>query len=103
MLPSFGMKSRGKGVRAVVSIGKHLDKSSQRSNIYMMICTAKDRTGSKYKVSELFLSQGTECSDCPLIPIAKTFQHFCTPRKIRENFKYSSVGIRLCLSQSGMK
>ncbi|XP_007561192.1 leucine-rich repeat protein 1 [Poecilia latipinna] len=50
MLPSFGMKSRGKGVRAVVSIGKHLDKSSQRSNIYMMICTAKDRTGSKYKL-----------------------------------------------------
>lgn len=53
MLPSFGMKSRGKGVRAVVSIGKHSDKSSHRSNIYMMICTAKDRSGSKYKVSEL--------------------------------------------------
>ena len=51
MLPTFGMKSRGKGARAVLSIGKHLDKTSQRSSVYMMICTAKDRAGSKYKVS----------------------------------------------------
>lgn len=50
MLPTFGMKSRGKGARAVLSIGKHLDKTSQRCNIYMMICTAKDRAGAKYKV-----------------------------------------------------
>lgn len=50
LLPTYGMKSRGKGSRAVVSIGKHPDKSSQRSMVYMMICTAKDRTGSKYKV-----------------------------------------------------
>ncbi|KAM4540854.1 leucine-rich repeat protein 1 [Fundulus diaphanus] len=52
MLPSFGMKSRGKGARAVVSIGKHSDKSGQRSGVYMMICTAKDRTGSKYKLRD---------------------------------------------------
>lgn len=50
MLPTFGMKSRGKGTRAVLSIGKHLDKTSQRSNVYLLICTAKDRAGSKYKV-----------------------------------------------------
>ncbi|XP_077394398.1 leucine-rich repeat protein 1 [Festucalex cinctus] len=52
MLPTFGMKSRGKGTRAVLSIGKHLDKTSQRCNVYMMICTAKDRTGSKYKLKD---------------------------------------------------
>ncbi|XP_013869863.1 leucine-rich repeat protein 1 [Austrofundulus limnaeus] len=52
LLPTYGMKSRGKGSRAVVSIGKHPDKSSQRSNVYMMICTAKDRTGSKYKLKD---------------------------------------------------
>ena len=51
MLPSFGMKNRGKGARAVLSIGKHVDKTSQRTSIYLMICTAKDRAGSKYKVS----------------------------------------------------
>ncbi|CAN9502099.1 unnamed protein product [Ophioblennius macclurei] len=50
MLPSFGMKSRGKGARAVLSIGKHLDKTSQRCHIYLLICTAKDRAGSKYKL-----------------------------------------------------
>ncbi|XP_073340280.1 leucine-rich repeat protein 1 [Pagrus major] len=52
MLPTFGMKSRGKGARAVLSIGKHLDKTSQRSSVYMMICTAKDRAGSKYKLKD---------------------------------------------------
>lgn len=51
MLPTYGMKNRGKGARAVLSIGRHVDKTTQRHNIYLMICTAKDRTGSKYKVS----------------------------------------------------
>ncbi|KAG7510882.1 leucine-rich repeat protein 1 [Solea senegalensis] len=52
MLPTYGMRSRGKGARAVLSIGRHVDKTSQRSNIYMMICTAKDRAGSKYKLKD---------------------------------------------------
>ncbi|KAM9786652.1 leucine-rich repeat protein 1 [Syngnathus typhle] len=52
MLPTFGLKSRGKGVRAVLSIGKNLDKTNQRCNVYLMICTAKDRTGSKYKLKD---------------------------------------------------
>lgn len=52
MLPTFGMKSRGKGTRAVLSIGKHLDKTAQRSNVYLLICTAKDRAGSKYKLKD---------------------------------------------------
>ncbi|XP_028994452.1 leucine-rich repeat protein 1 [Betta splendens] len=52
MLPTYGLKSRGKGTRAVLSIGKHLDKTSTRSGIYMMICTAKDRAGSKYKLKD---------------------------------------------------
>ncbi|XP_046870039.1 leucine-rich repeat protein 1 [Hypomesus transpacificus] len=51
MLPTFGMKRKGKGVRAVLSIGKHVDKNTQR-NIYLMICTAKDRAGSKYKLKD---------------------------------------------------
>ncbi|KAF6721851.1 Leucine-rich repeat protein 1 [Oryzias melastigma] len=50
MLPSFGMKSRGKGTRAVLSIGKHMDKTAQRQGVFMMICTAKDRAGAKYKL-----------------------------------------------------
>lgn len=50
LLPTFGLKSRGRGARAVLSIGKHFDKTGQRSKVYLMICTAKDRAGSKYKV-----------------------------------------------------
>ncbi|KAK7904345.1 hypothetical protein WMY93_016952 [Mugilogobius chulae] len=49
-LPTYGMKARGKGTRAVLSIGKQMDKTSQRSNVCMLICTAKDRAGSKYKL-----------------------------------------------------
>ncbi|KAJ3613512.1 hypothetical protein NHX12_019760 [Muraenolepis orangiensis] len=52
MLPSFGMKSRGKGARAVLSIGKHVDKTTRVANVYMIICTAKDRAGSKYKLKD---------------------------------------------------
>uniref|UniRef100_A0A672I9X2 Zgc:77287 n=1 Tax=Salarias fasciatus TaxID=181472 RepID=A0A672I9X2_SALFA len=37
---------------AVLSIGKHLDKTSQRCQVYLMICTAKDRAGSKYKLKD---------------------------------------------------
>ncbi|XP_007258954.2 leucine-rich repeat protein 1 [Astyanax mexicanus] len=52
MLPTFGLKGKGKGTRAVLSIGKHVDKTSKRSNVYLLICTAKDRAGSKYKLKE---------------------------------------------------
>ncbi|XP_066539047.1 leucine-rich repeat protein 1 [Hoplias malabaricus] len=52
MLPTFGLRNKGKGTRAVLSIGKHVDKASQRSNVYLLICTAKDRAGSKYKLKE---------------------------------------------------
>lgn len=43
MLPTFGLKNNGRSRRAVLSIGKHVD------SLYLLICTAKDRSGSKYK------------------------------------------------------
>ncbi|KAM9465955.1 leucine-rich repeat protein 1 isoform 2-T2 [Clarias gariepinus] len=52
MLPTFGVKSKGRGSRAVLSIGKHVDKSTQRTNVYLLICTVKDRAGTKYKLKE---------------------------------------------------
>lgn len=55
MLPTFGVKSKGRGSRAVLSIGKHVDKSTQRTNVYLLICTVKDRAGTKYKVSVLMV------------------------------------------------
>lgn len=52
MLPSFGLKSRGKGARALLSIGRHLDKTTQRCHIYLLICTSRDRAGAKYKLKD---------------------------------------------------
>uniref|UniRef100_A0A1A8LRU4 Leucine rich repeat protein 1 n=1 Tax=Nothobranchius pienaari TaxID=704102 RepID=A0A1A8LRU4_9TELE len=83
LLPSYGMKSRGKGARAVVSIGKHLDKSSHRSIIYMMICTAKDRTGAKYKLKD---------------NIEKFFSWFVEEGKATVRLKEPAVDI--CLSKA---
>lgn len=58
MLPTFGVKGKGRGSRAVLSIGKHVDKNTQRANIYLLICTAKDKAGCKYKASVLLLDLG---------------------------------------------
>lgn len=54
MLPTFGMRNRGKGNRAVLSIGKHHDRGIKNSaaTIHLLICTLKDKSGSKYKLKE---------------------------------------------------
>ncbi|CAH2327870.1 leucine-rich repeat 1 [Pelobates cultripes] len=53
MLPTFGVRNRGKGTRAVLSIGKQEDKGSgQKASIYLMICTLKDKAGSRYKLQD---------------------------------------------------
>ncbi|XP_072284332.1 leucine-rich repeat protein 1 [Pyxicephalus adspersus] len=53
MLPTFGMRNRGKGTRAMLSVGRQDEKGSgQRGAIYLMICTLKDKAGSRYKLQE---------------------------------------------------
>ncbi|XP_053331576.1 leucine-rich repeat protein 1 [Spea bombifrons] len=53
MLPTFGMRNRGKGARAVLSVGRQEDKrSGQAGAVYLMICTLKDKAGSRYKLQE---------------------------------------------------
>ncbi|KAE8586528.1 hypothetical protein XENTR_v10021692 [Xenopus tropicalis] len=47
MLPSFGMRNRGKGTRAVLSVGR---QEGKRGSAYLMICTLKDKAGSRYKL-----------------------------------------------------
>ncbi|XP_068108066.1 leucine-rich repeat protein 1 isoform X2 [Hyperolius riggenbachi] len=49
MLPTFGMRNRGKGTRAVLSVGRQEQKGGHRGPIYLMICTLKDKSGSRYK------------------------------------------------------
>ncbi|XP_005995032.1 leucine-rich repeat protein 1 isoform X1 [Latimeria chalumnae] len=52
MLPTFGMRNRGKGTRAVLSIGRHQDKATKTTSVYLLVCTLKDKAGSKYKLKE---------------------------------------------------
>ncbi|KAM8920925.1 leucine-rich repeat protein 1 [Pelodytes ibericus] len=53
MLPTFGMRSRGKGMRAVLSIGRQDEKQpGQRGLTYLMVCTLRDKAGSRYKLHE---------------------------------------------------
>ncbi|XP_030071186.1 leucine-rich repeat protein 1 [Microcaecilia unicolor] len=53
MLPTYGMKNRGRGTQAVLSIGRQQEKVPGRaSTVCLMICTQKDRVGSKYKLKE---------------------------------------------------
>ncbi|OCT68334.1 leucine rich repeat protein 1 L homeolog isoform X1 [Xenopus laevis] len=47
MLPTFGLKNRGKGTRAVLSVGR---QEGKRGAAYLMICTLKDKSGSRYKL-----------------------------------------------------
>ncbi|MFT7817314.1 leucine-rich repeat protein 1-like [Arapaima gigas] len=50
MLPGYGMRSRGKGARALLSIGRHVDKRTHVQSVYLLICTGRDKAGTKYKV-----------------------------------------------------
>lgn len=54
-LPSLGLRGHSRSRRAVLSIGKHADRSAPSSGLYLLICTARDRSGSKYKAG--FLSE----------------------------------------------
>ncbi|TRY54180.1 hypothetical protein DNTS_030454 [Danionella cerebrum] len=72
MLPSLGMRSKGRSSRAILSIGKPNHNAGagnksvpNSSGLYLLICTCKDRTGSKYKLKEnveqlftLFVEEG---------------------------------------------
>ncbi|KAM4690632.1 leucine-rich repeat protein 1 [Rhinophrynus dorsalis] len=53
-LPSYGMRSRGKGTRAVLSVGRQDERQSggKCGPIYLMICTLRDKAGSRYKLQE---------------------------------------------------
>ncbi|XP_063803611.1 leucine-rich repeat protein 1 [Pseudophryne corroboree] len=51
MLPTFGMRNRGKGTRAALSVGRQQEKGSgEPGPIYLMICTLKDKAGARYKL-----------------------------------------------------
>uniref|UniRef100_UPI003F4EF9CF leucine-rich repeat protein 1 isoform 1 n=1 Tax=Danio rerio TaxID=7955 RepID=UPI003F4EF9CF len=66
MLPSCGLKSKGRSSRAVLSIGRpereraapstgsngSTSTGSSGSGLHLLICTSRDRSGAKYKLKE---------------------------------------------------
>ncbi|KAM5129051.1 leucine-rich repeat protein 1 [Mantella aurantiaca] len=84
MLPTFGMRNRGKGTRAVLSVGRQEEKGTgQRGPIYLMICTLKDKAGSRYKLQE---------------NIENLFSKFLNEGKVTIRLKDPAVDI--CLSKA---
>ncbi|XP_006825268.1 leucine-rich repeat protein 1-like [Saccoglossus kowalevskii] len=52
LLPTQGMVGKSKGVRASLSIGKRTGTDSKEAAIYLLVCTAKEKTGIKYRLKE---------------------------------------------------
>ena len=52
LLPSHGVKGKGRPVRCSLVIGRRGgDRSGQEGAVFLMVCSAKDKVGTKYKVS----------------------------------------------------
>ncbi|XP_078001105.1 leucine-rich repeat protein 1-like [Glandiceps talaboti] len=52
LLPSHGMSSKSKSVRASLSIGKRPGTDSKEGAIFLLVCTAKDKVGTKYRLKD---------------------------------------------------
>uniref|UniRef100_A0A8C3RCZ0 Leucine rich repeat protein 1 n=1 Tax=Cyanoderma ruficeps TaxID=181631 RepID=A0A8C3RCZ0_9PASS len=50
LLPTCGLRGRGRAARALVSLGR--PPGAAGAGIYLMVCTARDRGGARYKVQQ---------------------------------------------------
>ncbi|XP_014741392.1 PREDICTED: leucine-rich repeat protein 1 [Sturnus vulgaris] len=50
LLPTCGLRGRGRSARALVSLGR--PPGAAGAGIYLMVCTARDRGGARYKVQQ---------------------------------------------------
>lgn len=51
LLPTCGLRGRGRGTRALLSLGRPPGRAEGGgSGVYLMVCTARDRVGARYKV-----------------------------------------------------
>lgn len=50
LLPAASLKKSGRALHTQLSIGKKPGGGSKDSPLFLMICTAKDRNGAKFKV-----------------------------------------------------
>ncbi|XP_070577246.1 leucine-rich repeat protein 1-like [Ptychodera flava] len=52
LLPSQGLAGKSKSIRASLSIGKRPGTDSKEGVIFLLVCTAKDKTGTKYRLKD---------------------------------------------------
>ncbi|XP_053884024.1 leucine-rich repeat protein 1 [Malaclemys terrapin pileata] len=58
LLPTCGLRGRAKGAHALLSLGRQPDRPPGRGgpsaghSVYLMVCTARDRAGARYKLKE---------------------------------------------------
>ncbi|NXW52344.1 LLR1 protein, partial [Nyctiprogne leucopyga] len=53
LLPTCGLRGRGRGTRALLSLGRPPGRArGDGGGVYLMVCTARDRVGARYKVQE---------------------------------------------------
>uniref|UniRef100_A0A2K5XAV3 Leucine rich repeat protein 1 n=1 Tax=Mandrillus leucophaeus TaxID=9568 RepID=A0A2K5XAV3_MANLE len=49
-LPALGLRNRGKGVRAVLSLCQQTSRSQPSARAFLLISTLKDKRGTRYEV-----------------------------------------------------
>lgn len=60
LLPTCGLRGRGRGTRALLSLGRPPGRArgGGSGGVYLMVCTARDRVGARYKVGMAALGRG---------------------------------------------
>jgi len=43
-------RSLGKPTRATISVGRKSGRNEEKGTVFLLVCTAKEKTGTKYKV-----------------------------------------------------
>uniref|UniRef100_A0A8B9C884 PIF1/LRR1 pleckstrin homology domain-containing protein n=1 Tax=Anser brachyrhynchus TaxID=132585 RepID=A0A8B9C884_9AVES len=103
LLPSCGLRGRGRGTRALLSLGRP-PGGARGGSVYLMVCTARDRGGARYKVQEnverfftRFVEEGKATVRLrePAVDICLSKVESCSTDKCKNN---KLVIPRLCFS-----
>ncbi|KAL2304140.1 hypothetical protein Nmel_009434 [Mimus melanotis] len=109
LLPTCGLRGRGRAARALVSLGR--PPGAAGAGIYLMVCTARDRGGARYKVGAAAAAAGGTCWGCPGRPLSplcpqvqqnveRLFTRFVEEGKATVRLREPAVD--LCLSKANV-
>ncbi|XP_036359576.1 leucine-rich repeat protein 1-like isoform X1 [Octopus sinensis] len=92
-LPSHNLKSSGRCSRGYLSIGQNPGSTNKQRTVYIMLCTAKDKTGTKYVVKD-----NVEKVFCNFISEGKTTIRFKEPQVDLHISKADSIQLKSFLT-----